>query len=330
MYVCMCVPLSPCVRLLSLPTCPKKPWKELQRKRRQYVCWSLRRGFSSKPSRGGRSEQPVPCPKENQKFEQVQHLEDAVFGGVTGILPRRGRSPRDHRELDVDTIPTLEPYRREVVAQQPITFGHRPLSASRMFNPCSMSMSCDRVRGSIRPKGFEAAQGSKAGDTRAAARAGRRELRDQSHCAVTAAKPRSRPPGLRAPLLRELLRTDRAEHGLGDGRSITPGRALGNDDVSAGFATTYDSDIGNEYFRSIRAGSRFGRDDEVLNDVSEGEALHAAGSDEGECRDHGAWLHDMDRRCSPQELELRRVLSMDVSRMNRKNFLTLCLSLSIT
>lgn len=50
-------------------------------------------------------------------------------------------------DVDIDTLPNLEPYRREVVAQQPITFGHRPSSASRMFNPCTMATSCGVQRG---------------------------------------------------------------------------------------------------------------------------------------------------------------------------------------
>lgn len=58
-------------------------------------------------------------------------------------VPSRHRPPdRADVDIDIDTLPNLEPYRREVVAQQSITFGHRPVSASRMFNPCTMATSC--------------------------------------------------------------------------------------------------------------------------------------------------------------------------------------------
>ncbi|CAM9192548.1 unnamed protein product [Discosporangium mesarthrocarpum] len=55
------------------------------------------------------------------------------------------------RNLDIEMIPDLEPYRREFMAQKPISFGHRPRSASRMFNPTTMATSChgQRVRASL-------------------------------------------------------------------------------------------------------------------------------------------------------------------------------------
>lgn len=38
------------------------------------------------------------------------------------------------RDVDIDTMTDLEPYRREMLMQRPTTFGHRPNSASRMFS----------------------------------------------------------------------------------------------------------------------------------------------------------------------------------------------------
>lgn len=106
--------------------------------------------------------------------------------------------PTDRVEVDVDTLPTLEPYRREVVAQQPITFGHRPLSASRMFNPCTMATSCGIPSDGHHPS-TEGIRGRKKGGGGHKGGSSRKRGRNS--------KPR-RTTGLSAPMLKALLRGD--------------------------------------------------------------------------------------------------------------------------
>lgn len=162
------------------------------------LAWALRAGnnpaeygCSKPPAAAVLAEEPAPTPRRR----------------------RRSLGNKDQRDCDVETMVNLEPYRREIVAEQSTTFGHRPLSASRMFNPSTMATSCGRacyhgeqtfgnaLSGRARPlKGGGLKGGGRfrkrGGDGLAAAlRAGMRE----------SSRSASRASRLSAPMLKELL-----------------------------------------------------------------------------------------------------------------------------
>ncbi|CAM9184466.1 unnamed protein product [Ectocarpus sp. 4 AP-2014] len=186
-------------RTASFMVDTKKPFREFSRKKRNLLAWSLHAASTSDaaaqatankthmPTR--RLSSTVPSDLNGTDIGELFNMEQGVSGRVL--------HPTDRVEVDVDTLPTLEPYRREVVAQQPITFGHRPLSASRMFNPCTMATSCGIPSdghpsiGGIR--GRKKGGGGHKGGSR------RKRGRNSKPC---------RTIGLSAPMLKALLRGD--------------------------------------------------------------------------------------------------------------------------
>ncbi|CAN0023658.1 unnamed protein product, partial [Sphacelaria rigidula] len=176
----------------------EKSVRDFARKKRDVLAWALRAGnnpaeygCSKPPAAAVLAEEPAPTPRRR----------------------RRSLGNKDQRDCDVETMVNLEPYRREIVAEQSTTFGHRPLSASRMFNPSTMATSCGRacyhgeqtfgnaLSGRARPlKGGGLKGGGRfrkrGGDGLAAAlRAGMRE----------SSRSASRASRLSAPMLKELL-----------------------------------------------------------------------------------------------------------------------------
>ncbi|CAM9826336.1 unnamed protein product [Ectocarpus fasciculatus] len=186
-------------RTASFMVDSKKPFREFSRKKRNLLAWSLRAASASDAAAQGttnmthlparRLSATVPSDLEGTDIGELFDLEQGVSGRVL--------HPTDRVEVDVDTLPTLEPYRREVVAQQPITFGHRPLSASRMFNPCTMATSC----------GIPSDGHPSTGGTRGRKKSGGGRKRGLSRKRGRNSKPR-RTTGLSAPMLKALLRGD--------------------------------------------------------------------------------------------------------------------------
>lgn len=147
--------------------------------------------------------------------------------------------PADPVDVDMDTLPNLEPYRREVVAQQPITFGHRPLSASRMFNPCTMATSCGIPNDATSSTtGNGGRKGGVGGPRKGASRTQRKPGLKKDR----ARKPH-RTTGLSAPMLKALLRggTPAAAAAAGEGGLVAAGGAAHSGDIHR----DYDDD---EYF----------------------------------------------------------------------------------
>lgn len=124
-------------------SCSQKPFRDFSRKKRNLLAWSLRTASASNLATQGK---PSHKPKPTKRMSRTVPC-DPEFVDVYEFFnqqPKSSGQPNhaDRMAIDIDTLPNLEPYRREVVAQQPITFGHRPVSASRMFNPCTMATSC--------------------------------------------------------------------------------------------------------------------------------------------------------------------------------------------
>lgn len=114
----------------------------------------------------------------------------------------RRRLNQNRVDVDVDTLPNLEPYRREVAALKPITFGHRPVSASRMFNPSTMmtsfgSSSCSATHNC-------AQKGGGGGGASTGVRNKPRQF-PLKRASREAPRVPGRVPGLSAPMLKELL-----------------------------------------------------------------------------------------------------------------------------
>lgn len=107
------------------------------------------------------------------------------------------------------------------MAQQPITFGHRPTSASRMFNPSTMDTSCRRAEAFSYASGMIAGGGT--GDTGRGGRVRRYPWKGSAgkikQQPIMTLPPGKRgngyAPGLSAPMLKALLFRDRrcAEYG---------------------------------------------------------------------------------------------------------------------
>eukprot|EP00752_Nemacystus_decipiens_P006801 g6106.t1 len=157
-----------------------------------------------------------------------------------GRRPSDRHSPADLVDVDIDTLPNLEPYRREVVAQQPITFGHRPLSASRMFNPCTMATSCGIPNGrNPSTSGNVGGRKGWANGTRRGASGTQQRLRLKALKRDQARKSR-RTTGLSAPMLKALLRGN------------NPAAAGVGGHAAAG-ATAHGGDIHEKYFDPTRS-----------------------------------------------------------------------------
>lgn len=183
--------------LYSAVPVSKKPFREFSQKKRHLLAWSLRAASATenprvKPDRKQTSKSASAIPYGLQDID----VED--FFAKQKPACRR----RDSNDIDVDTLPTLEPYRREVVTQQPITFGHRPLSGSRMFNPSTMDTSFASSSGGLIGGGGGGGRESGVGSRRRRGQAG---VRKQYQSRVgSRTKPR-RAPGLSAPMLKALL-----------------------------------------------------------------------------------------------------------------------------
>lgn len=152
---------------------PQKPFRDFARKKRDILVWSLRAGNATEDPRKTPAAMVAEFP-----------------------TPRRRRRAQHQHELDVDTMPNLEPYRREVVAQQLTTFGHRPLSGSRMFNPSTMATSCGRAAGN---------SGSRDPRFKGARAGGRRKKQTASTVLPLGKRGSARASRLTAPMLKELL-----------------------------------------------------------------------------------------------------------------------------
>ncbi|CAM9113775.1 unnamed protein product [Ectocarpus sp. 13 AM-2016] len=187
-------------RTASFMVDTKKPFRKFSRKKRNLLAWSLRAASASDAAGQAtankthmatrRLSTTVPSDLGGTDIGELFNMEQGVSGRVL--------HPTDRVEVDVDTLPTLEPYRREVVVQQPITFGHRPLSASRMFNPCTMATSYG-----IPSDGHQPSTGGIRGRMKGGCghRGGSSRKRGRN------SKPR-RTTGLSAPMLKALLRGD--------------------------------------------------------------------------------------------------------------------------
>lgn len=192
---------------------PQKPFRDFSRKKRNLLAWSLRAASASDAAAQGtankvqtparRLSTTVPSDLDGTDIGELFNMEQGVSGRVL--------HPTDRVEVDVDTLPTLEPYRREVVAQQPVTFGHRPLSASRMFNPCTMATSCGIPSDGHPSTGGIRGRNKGGGGPRLNGGSSRKRGRNS--------KPR-RTTGLSAPMLKALLRGD-TPTGEGGGALVT-------------------------------------------------------------------------------------------------------------
>lgn len=223
--------------------------------------------------------------------------------------------PADRVDIDIDTLPNLEPYRREVVAQQPITFGHRPLSASRMFNPCTMATSCGIPNGGKSgTSGHGGRKGGASGTRTGVSRTQRQPRLEKDRARRT----RSRTTGLSAPMLKALLRggTPTAAGSAGgtgavatalDGnvpREYSPTKAKflvvnGQENVSDSSMNSTQDQVDESMWRSVDPAGGGARGDLQATWLTNA-------SLEGERRDRGR-LSD-----SVEELELRRIFSDEV------------------
>ncbi|CAM9210895.1 unnamed protein product, partial [Hapterophycus canaliculatus] len=195
-------------RTASFMVDAEKPFRDMSRKRRNLLAWSLRaasssdttlaRGRANEKSRPTlRASMTVPCALGSVSVDEFFNREPGSPGH---------RSAGARVDVDIDTLPNLEPYRREVVAQQPITFGHRPSSASRMFNPCTMATSCGvRSGADLNARGVGRRAGGTISTRRGASRthnqsnSKRRRSRDSIPHGTT---------GISPPMLKALLRGD--------------------------------------------------------------------------------------------------------------------------
>lgn len=208
------------VRLISRPNSlvparrvllHQKPFREFSRKKRNLLAWSLRAASASDiaaaAAQGTESRKTKPTRRMSRSKTVPSNLGETEVAEFFNQTPSTRRPP-DRADIDIDTLPNLEPYRREVVAQQPITFGHRPLSASRMFNPCTMATSCGVMNGGHSRTVAGNAGGRKVGASRT--RRGAARTKQQPH--LNRGKEnrgrhnQHRSTGLSAPMLKALLK----------------------------------------------------------------------------------------------------------------------------
>lgn len=124
----------------------KKPFRDFSKKKRHLLAWSLRAASTpDEDHNGSGGSKAAPEKSVMRRSRSVpSNLPGDAHVEVTDDLAQwntRRRRRRDRSDVDVDTLPNLAPYRHEVVAQKSITFGHRPASGSRMFNPSTMATS---------------------------------------------------------------------------------------------------------------------------------------------------------------------------------------------
>ncbi len=197
---------------------PQKPFRDFSRKKRNLLAWSLRAASASDmaaaiAARGNESRKPKSesTIRMSRSKTVPSDLGEADVADFFNPVPSHHRPP-DRADIDIDTLPNLEPYRREVVAQQPITFGHRPVSASRMFNPCTMATSCgipqsdkSRIAGARAAAGGR--KGGASGTRRGAARV-KQQPRLKTGKGNKGRHHHRRSTGLSAPMLKALLKGD--------------------------------------------------------------------------------------------------------------------------
>lgn len=251
---------------------------------------------------------------------------------VAEFFGRGRRRPRDSVP-DVDTMSSLEPYRREVVAQPPVTFGHRPLSAGRMFNPCTMTTSSLHPTSSDGKSNEGVAAIVRAKDDWLVGRATKSSPASRLSSSLQRKK---RAPGLSAPMLRDLLRShvDRTSRKRFSSAKTITGTAR------TAPAPTRSRDMGEDYFRSGMArgcidadmdmeadGGRAPRDEGNISDTTNSTIPTFSGSEGGIHEGSLPYARHPVRRggsamkprggaraypCS-EEAELRGILSLDVS-----------------
>lgn len=304
----------------------QKPFREFSKKKRNLLAWSLRAASASdialQGSENGR-------PKSTRRMSRTVPSDRARETDIAEFFDQEPRSS-DHRrcsadrvDIDIDTLPNLEPYRREVVAQQPITFGHRPISASRMFNPCTMATSCGIPNGgSSSTRGNGGRKGGAGGTRRGASRTQRQSRLKQGRGRKT-----RRTTGLSAPMLKALLRGgaptaagsggatvrggdthreyfDRASSNNRDSTTKAKHLVVNDQEALSDSSMHSDSDrLDGSIWRSVDAASGGMRGDLKATWLTNS-------SLEGERRERGG-LGD-----SVEELELRRIFSEEVRTAN--------------
>ncbi|CAM9262855.1 unnamed protein product [Scytosiphon promiscuus] len=197
-------------RTASFMVDAEKPFRDLSRKRRNLLAWSLRAASPSDRAvaqgKAGQERKPTLRTSVTVPSDLGSVSLDEFFDKEPGHPGHGCAAARS--DVDIDTLPHLEPYRREVAAQQPITFGHRPLSASRMFNPCTMATSCGIQSGKklngrgtgVRAGGIISTRRSRSGTRRQTSlKRSRGRDRDNKTHGVT---------GISPPMLKALLRGD--------------------------------------------------------------------------------------------------------------------------
>lgn len=235
-------------------------------------------------------------------------------------LDRRG--PADRVDVDIDTLPNLEPYRREVVAQQSITFGHRPSSASRMFNPCTMATSCGIPSGGDSSTSGNGGRKGRASSTRGGASRTQR----QPHLKKGRGRKPRRTTGLSAPMLKALLRGDNPTAADSGGEKAAVATVHGSDIHKVDFDLTISNNDQNSPTTSkyLVVNRRDDFSDSVncdrLNESMWRPVDPAGGEARGELK--APWLTNSGlggESCeqrglgdSVEELELRRIFSSEV------------------
>ena len=186
----------------------QKPFREFSRKKQQLLAWSLR-----DPAASGQKQRKRSAENEIRRSKTVPSRLGDIGADICLITPLESSHRRRNRlDVDVDTVPNLEPYRREVAALQPITFGHRPVSASRMFNPSTMTTSCGSTSCSQKVWG---------GRTGAPNKPRRFPLKRARRSEAKRTLP-GRVPGLSAPMLKELLLGKKLRQQGGEARGGFP------------------------------------------------------------------------------------------------------------
>lgn len=296
----------------------QKPLKTFESMKRYVLDWSLRATHSARNARGCsgppkiQKSKTAPC-----EFTMLSEMEHETH-------PRRRRRKRENT-VDVDTIPSLEPYRREVVAQQPTTFGHRPLSALRMFNPCTMDTSRHRFNSASNTNVNKPVPKHK---VRKIWRGAPSELKSPGTRFRTRVHMKKGAPGLSALMLKALLHEGKSKGELA--RGLVGTEQTGR--KTKAHVTTNSHDIADEYFRSLNTrhiadAGRGGRASEQnLSNISSPSLWREPDSTENKYQGKlNASGQTCSSRCgagndavrvqgsSPGEVDLRRLFSLDVS-----------------
>ena len=252
--------------------------------------------------------------------------------------PESGLRRRSRIDVDVDTLPNLEPYRREVAALQPITFGHRPVSASRMFNPSTMMTSfgsssssssgggggCSASHTFVRNGGGP--KGTSTGVTKKPTCKARHFTLKRARRDVRQVP--GRVPGLSAPMLKELLLGQPRPRGGETGRGSIPAAGFADGATHRGpllgpRGHREGGEQGSERCARGPGGVVLSEEDELsdasASNVSEWRSVDATGRGR-RSPDAGAWLKGSSLAGLPngkgvvgesslEEAELRRIFS---------------------